>query len=923
MNPKQILKQRGIDTQADLAGWQETDNYWQYPVFAPDGAIIAYRLKKYPFADVKAKYLWKTEKPTDSNAEWYVLPETDKAIKDAGGVAYISNGEPALLAYHAAGVHNVLTTTLSEIAFPKDGVVYLKALNITRLLYPVDNDKAGQKAAVNWRDALRGSGIDFEAFAWGDIPEKADANDVWMNLNFDGQAFQDTLKNLAPLELPAPSEPLPVKAHNIDYSGAYAEIKKAIYDSLSATGHFTGKKFRSGFYQMTCIHHDDHDASAGYHPETGVINCFVCGTHKLNANTLALGIDIQSYFPKQEGKKKPKKADFSQFHAALDELGKAQENLVEISHEQYINDDIMGRVMAYEAGQFVSFVKTNHLPLSLLSASMTLSTGSSSFALFIGRLHTAIKDGLLPSVFTRDMLIKALKLNPRTISKCLIEANHLGFTYELRTLNSINNILPQAFAPNLANGGKPPMLYALELSFEDIQSRLNGMLEIFYLEKHARKAMVLPTGTLAGQMGLDDTECKQWYDLAKIALQEDWNKQAKRDFDKELFGDGVNWHGWQKALSSDYGFNLDYFSFEDSRDLRGAILLEWITKVRPQNSRDELMRLLGCSDPIIDATMDSMNIISIKQNEKVEIEAPSTVKGMQFEFNRIQRELRGKCWKISFFVDNEWLASDDRSYLKTYATWAGKAKKVFMIVTVPSYQRPMTEDEILERDEKRAQEQAEKENLVFVGDTPKVASSDKPKTEPNLVASSEEKAAPSVLKWDRHSYKFQYNQVRLAVHKFTPHKLVGHVVLDSENQKLQGGNLADIMRWLLDNADKQAIRETAAFYGKEYDENQDIALLQTLADERLKELNLDRDLNRLEQELNELPYFEELPKQKPLAPVKVETKPVILSDENPYMRDKINYPKSDPKLFAHMGTPAWAKRGKAEHINHFANFGKG
>ena len=203
-----LLKKRGISDPATRAGWHDytykNQAGWAYPVYEPImGVEIAKRWKSAQSGGMK--YAWIPNKPASPTADWYILPETFSAIAHHDGVAYLANGEPALLAYHAAGIQNVIATTLSEVAVPKNMLIMLNDLGISRLLYPVDKDAAGEKSAISWRDALRESGIDFEAYTWGDdAPEKADANDIWMQVGFDTDEFATRLNNLSELNLPVP-----------------------------------------------------------------------------------------------------------------------------------------------------------------------------------------------------------------------------------------------------------------------------------------------------------------------------------------------------------------------------------------------------------------------------------------------------------------------------------------------------------------------------------------------------------------------------------------------------------------------------------------------------------------------------------------------------------------------------------------------
>lgn len=294
------LEKRGITTQATQAGWQsksfKSRAGWAFPVYEPlTGAVIATRWKSAESEGMK--YAWIPSKPDSPSADWYVLPETKLAISNENGRAYLANGEPALLAYQAAGVKNVIATTLSEVGIPKNLLSMLTDLGITRLLYPVDNDSAGEKSAINWRDALRGSGVDFEAFSWGDdAPDKADANDVWMQVNFNSDAFITHLDNLSALSLPLPEiKPL------FDESD-FEQTPQGLIDALaSRLGVMAWKSNGWSRKNVSSPFREDKHPSATFNRDSGVLHDFGSG-ESYSPTEIAgqLGIDWKSYYPQRK-----------------------------------------------------------------------------------------------------------------------------------------------------------------------------------------------------------------------------------------------------------------------------------------------------------------------------------------------------------------------------------------------------------------------------------------------------------------------------------------------------------------------------------------------------------------------------------------------------------------------------------------------
>ena len=875
--PRQILEARGIYGQAIALDWIETANYWKYPVISPDNSVIAYREKRYPFVDTskhKAKYLWQGEKPKDDNAQWYIANDTKQAILEANGVAFLSNGEPAMLAYRAGGIKNALATTLSEVAVPKNAISYLQAMGIVRLIYIVDSDKAGIKSAVNWRDALAGSGIDLEILAWPEsLPEKSDANDALMlassiadtpqkegyepdeegNVSIE-VAFGRILKACYRPILPQPEVKLPKSHSPIDFdrSGLVGAIHKALEN-----GNYTGRKIRQNVWQEChCPFHDDKEISAGFNIESGVLNCMgKCGK-AFSPRELAehFGIDWKSYYPKQESKKKPKKADFQAFAIALDAIPNLSDNR---SYEDILADEIMGRDLSFESGQYYGFGQWEKFPLAILSAAMTLSNGRSSLALFLGRLHEALVAGKCSSVLTECEMVRITGLSRNTVFRASFEAELLGFVQILRGISSIYTI-PSKVSQQNPNGGRPTeTLYLIEWDASEIKARLGKMLEIYYLEKHAKHAIAIPNMQMARQLATGEDGLKAWQDKAKAALSDTANKAAKRAFDVEMVGNGGNWKGWVNALESKASAPICYADCADSQELRAAILKWWVTKVRSVNSREELCRLLGCTDPVIDKVMEKAGVISEKQTKKVDIlKLPSTVKGMAYEWSRVQRELHGKSWRGGFWdaTQKAWIPFDTpKDCLDTYSKFAGKLTKAYMLVQCPSVQRLMTDEELAERAAKEAELAQETPSEVAISQV------STPKNEASRGGVSERKTY-SYQKWDKHTYAFLYRQLQLLVHCFTQHSLTGHAIVDKKGNALASGDLQALWTWVSENASEKPVRKVKSFFGKDYDEDVDFAQLQALADERKAKLGISETID-FDEDVSSLPIFDDMPKQ--------------------------------------------------------------
>ena len=302
------LKNRGIATTAQNHGWQpkqlKNSRGWSYPIYDyKTGKRIATRWKSAEKSGMK--YGWIPSKPKNPNADWYILPITPEFIEISQGTAILANGEPSLLAYHSAGIHNVIATTLSEIAVPKNILEVFAELGISRLVYPVDNDEAGTKSAIKWRDALRGSGVDFEAFSWGNVADKADANDIWIESGFNSHIFIQHLDSTQSLSLPEP-QIKPVFQNDIDFEQTPQGLIDSIASRLGVTGWKSNGWSRKN---VSSPFREDKNPSATLNQASGVLHDFASGeSYSPTEIAEQLGIDWKRYYPQQQQAKKQQQA---------------------------------------------------------------------------------------------------------------------------------------------------------------------------------------------------------------------------------------------------------------------------------------------------------------------------------------------------------------------------------------------------------------------------------------------------------------------------------------------------------------------------------------------------------------------------------------------------------------------------------------
>ncbi len=296
------LQRRGIDTVAQAAGWKPLSPHgrpgYSYPVHFDGGTAQRWKA----LDGKKPKYTWLPSKP--AGCKYYLPQGTDTlraAVAAAGGTLYIANGEPALLAYLAAGVQNVICW-FGEGQPPHSLAADLCQWGVQTVRYPVDKDAAGEKSALKVRSTLKDSSIAFYPLEWGDIvPHKGDANDAWIAAGFDARRFLDELRHLGALILPteAPEhQKLDYRDRNtfgtLKREDTIAEVIRRAETRPGAQGR---TKVHGDWLNFCCLLHEEHEPSAGINTKTGAYTCFVCGSISLREVCEQLGIDYTPFQP--------------------------------------------------------------------------------------------------------------------------------------------------------------------------------------------------------------------------------------------------------------------------------------------------------------------------------------------------------------------------------------------------------------------------------------------------------------------------------------------------------------------------------------------------------------------------------------------------------------------------------------------------
>lgn len=699
------LTRRGIFDSWARHGLEPQGNKARYPIFNLAGETIGHRVKflNHP----KFKYLWSPKKPQSEIAEWYILPGTAKAIAEADGICYLANGEPALHAYHSATVYNTIATTLSEVAVPKNILSIFKSLGIKKLINIADSDEAGRGAATNWRDALYGSGIDYQALQWPDgLGDKADANDAWIDYDFNAHAFQHVIKNCRALLLRA-YEIAPDTPVNTDIPDITEPLSGAIAEAIAPR--MTGK-VHNGFHMHTCVHHDDKKASAGFDPTTGVINCFACGSHSPYETAEALGIDWRSFYPHRNHAPSTRPdRDEATLQASQDRLKQVdkayQDRLIHLNKIQNYLETPAGRIdMAQSAhidwlhGRYRSWWKTEDVPIGHLSAIMNLNNTRSSTALVLGRMHQALLDGRLShAVISIPLVSDVIGLSTRVVSNAILELERGGYirflgTYSIYTiLHTVYNNIPQQSVHTPYLNQTPARLWTLNFNHEDLIMRLYRQLCVKKTEAYHRRTVAKSTQKLGEGMGLSFEEFKELQSLDDLFAKDKLSKKAQAELRIELEGasDG-SWRGWKCVLRSDFAVPVDWYACDTVKDVRGQMLRYWVDEVRAQNSRVELSRLLGCSETTLDNLYRDYDVVSVEQQRKHEIK--TNFDDIRPAMKRLQREQSAHIWQVSFYQFNEetnkykWFSVHGAAAGRYYKSNQDNIKKAFFLYNVPSYQ---------------------------------------------------------------------------------------------------------------------------------------------------------------------------------------------------------------------------------------------
>lgn len=870
------LEQRGILDSATRQHCRIVGNTLEIPLYDFDGQPFATRVKDFT-PGTQYKYFWKPSRPDHPLADWYITQDAIQAIKDNNGVCYLANGEPSNLSLlMTPQLYNTICTTQSEMSIPSNLITILERLGVRELRYLADNDRAGWQSAIKWRDALLSTDIVFKAYQWGkelkshtdkqgeymacvDKPPKYDANDLWIECGFDTERMIEAMNNLVQMHLPQPE----VNYQNSFDSSEFEETPDGLIRALVA---YYGKKHFSSPFR------EDRHPSFSIHPETGWGRDWSTGDrYSPIAMAKNANIDWQTYYPKPEHKSEPTEADIA-FNQKMIEQHKQQKEYNELL-QNHIIDFVAARkaqlaeLLGYDPdlilydrpalpGGVERWVESDHLPIALISAVLNLSKGV--LPLVFVKMHQALTLGTLRPHFTIKELGHVTGVSRVTLPKVINLLSDWGFVKKLGVYiyNTIDSISKDMVEETLQNsGGRPAEYYAID---DKWQNKLYDALQIYFIEKYFNRTITTDLSQLIADLGLSENEAEQFRDRARLARGRD-GLEARKAYRQEMFGDNHNWGGWAKALQSAAYLDIDWRDVLDMKQMRAFILREWVLKYRAINTIDEQKRLLGCSETTISDIRPLGRVKSIPQPSTVTFDAPRSVRDLAAKFRATATELRAAIWQVKFKDEEGWGGNySPDEYLEQFSKNIHRCKEILFIMNTPSKQVIVSGDEVahvwLLWRMKILELAALYNALIALGEIDLyfemlmklwfIAAFNIGLQ--SLVISNSHKSTvtfESNENWLTHSSKWLFKQLRLHIHAYTPDLQLWpslHLVrpmtddLDGCPELIaQFETLNEVNDYLNIHGSLRPCRDVASFYGKSYDEELDMKVLEAEAIKRL------------------------------------------------------------------------------------------
>lgn len=644
------LKQRGILAAAHAMHWQQDGNGWKYPVFSLSGEVLTHRWKNGDSAaPAGKKYLWKPNKP--AGVQYYHAPDIRQAVAAAGGVLYIANGEPSVLAYHAAGIRNVLSW-YGENSVPASLPADLLALDVCRVVYAPDNDDTGLNSAAKVRDLLAGSGIDFEAVSLAAYPAKADFNDVWKLCDFDAPVARNTLDALPALELPAPEAAPVQRPQRRDSTGTgRVDRVRLLEDVLAYFQKLPGwKRSGKGFAGRSPFREDRH-GSAGITTQTGTYTDFATG-EKLRLFEVAelAGFRLDDY------RTAPARGALQ----SSGRLPKTPRQQQAGTQRASVTRTALAIVQRDESPCWNYAVKG--LPDTWRSAALAVVDAGATF--FLERLLSAIAAGdVSPEDFTAAYLADITGLSKSQVNRVLAKLLDAGVFIELN--EAAHKIPIVAEDISYRHFVRRYCLQSFQRCKAQLLKAITKHSEIKYLSSDRvlpslRRSVHDEEITLAGHE-IQAAEAA----IEALRTDSDWRAERLHRLDVAR---------WQRELND---LRHTPIAAASSDDYRPALLKVYLSALPAdaRHHRHDTARYLGCKEGALKAVYKAAGMKPVSQWESIELQAITSAASLNKQQREAQKLTRGKVIHINSSAGVTYKGSaGDPAYIEALqeAQWRGE-----------------------------------------------------------------------------------------------------------------------------------------------------------------------------------------------------------------------------------------------------------
>lgn len=806
------LKQRGILKASQFLNCQIAGHILKIPLQDLDGKTIGWRAKDFA-PQPRKKYFWLPSKPDHEFADWVLLPGLKDAIAANDGVCYLANGEMALFALFASTVYHSICTTLSEISVPKNTISVLERLEVRELRYLIDKDEAGLQGAINWRDALLGSDISFNAYKMPEhLCDKADANDLWIDCEFDSAKMKQALDTLERAILPQP-EVKPVYDGDYDFD----KTPQGLIDVLTARMGFSGRWKNDGWSRknISSPFREDNDPSFGFNRQSGVGHDFGTG-ESYSAITLAkhFNIDWKQYYPQIEAD-----SEYKRRKALYDALPESEK----FKRDEYLYDSPalpggghyvsmpkdLYEIEAYPGG-YHSWIEQEHLPLSWISGILLLTDGRSAVMRVMMEMHRAFRIGKLdPQCFTKKDIISVLNLPRKSTEAALESLLQMNFVSFLGTIYTIYIDTSIEINSTQKSKGRPPQQYCINTDSDSIRLLLLQMVQRYIIEHYAKKTLSPRLLHLREELELSHDEWSEWFERIESAV----DPLTQVTIDKEI-------SEYRRALWSDTFYPIDLDSVKSSKDIRVQMLVQFLSQPGRENgiqiSDDRLARFLGCTSGNLQAIFQAAHVTTDSRHRHYEVDSPHQC-SLDIEISKAQKEYQGAATAILYkrISTGKWSGKifGHDAMLQAFYRERSNMARLIIHVEQPSLKRFKSQEELY-KEYGYDPRYILYENPLEIEPSPDVLLYDSPagpepeKPEPKKSNQSPPQRTKPDRNWLEHRQDWLFEQLQLEVHLFTDSQLLaGGCLIDKDGHVIRPqSGIDDIVLYLNRHGNKETVR---------------------------------------------------------------------------------------------------------------------